>query len=196
MKRRLAVLIVFALFALQVPAGWPTSAAAETTSPSTTLVINEVAPRGPNGPLDGFVEFRNVSPLPLDVGEWQVWACINADVLRPVLTFPAETVLAPFGEVGQYLLLAGANLDGLVASDFSHTLDVPDRGGWLVVNAAGVVVDGVGFAPHLPCTEGQPVRQCWWNLGYACSRDAPSTDTDNNDANLTCHSRSPMNSVS
>lgn len=181
--------------------------------PSLTVVINEVATRGPGGAgkprvLDEFIELRNISSGTQNIGGWRLEAC-PANGAPPVLlaTINAGTVMQPKGAAsGQFYLVA--NLDGYTgatAADQTYTgVSIEDLGGVRLVNPTQPVealqeVDAVGFSLGLDCTEVAPAEaqtEAEDPQALASSRDVDSTDTDVNAIDFRKLPRSPRNRFS
>ena len=123
-------------------------------NPDSTLPvrIDEIAPAGPAGSADDFVELRNSGDDPVDVGGWRVYRCtasgrLGADTLQA--TLPAGATLRP----NQRLLIGGpgyiAGPDDR-AADAATAVSLADAtSGALVTTAEGVRVDGVSLSNHL-----------------------------------------------
>src|ERR1041385_8546219 len=61
-------------------------------------VINEVATRGPAGPLDQFIEILNPSRTDVvDISDWTVQVYSSTNRLLQVIIVPEGTVLQPVG---------------------------------------------------------------------------------------------------
>ena len=125
----------------------PASAAAG----STTIVINEVQFRGLDG-NDEFVELRNISSEPVNIGGWVLQGC-SAGPGTPSArtTVPADTIV-PAG--GAYLFVNGAGTLAF-AADRTYGTGLSDDGGVRIVNGA-TVIDGVANqdASADQCREG------------------------------------------
>ncbi|WP_285750418.1 lamin tail domain-containing protein [Lentzea sp. NBRC 105346] len=182
MKRILATLVAGACV-LGVTQG--TAAGQIQIQVSTTVVINELSPDGPNGALDEFLEIRNVSGVPQDLTGVRVRVQTAIPSCQVVLVLPLDGfVLARAGSPGDFLVLTGP--------DFSSTVDVdaqvlslgvellPARGS-ATLFTGNSRVDAVAWAPPQLGTcpgEGRPARTS--PLGGSLSRDVLGTDTDDN----------------
>jgi hypothetical protein len=208
MRRLLNGAAALAIAALAVTAaGVPSATAAPSNSAtpkvSQTVVVNEVATAGPNGPLDEFVELRNISTNPIDLSQWQVRIYSAANQLLSTIEIPEGIVLSPKGNVGQFLVLTGPNFEGTVG-DATNVLPlavpnsaagIPDNAGIGLFNPAGVKVDGVSFSANATTPrEGAaavPQSPTTAELGASSARDILSTDTDNNRQDFSLHMRTP-----
>lgn len=169
--------------------------------PSTTVVVNQVATRGPNKTRDEFIELRNISVVPHTIGNWQLVAC-NPDGSEVLLaTIPAGTVMARKGQVGQFFLVA--NADGYSAAippDLTYSgVEIQDLGGVRLRDHAGARIDGVGFTNGLACTEtARALAQVEADdpKALANSRDVASADTDVNQIDFRQLPRHPRNRFS
>jgi hypothetical protein len=179
-----AVVAATGLASLGLGSAAPAAAPAPSTVTST-VVVSEVAPSGPSGSSDEFVEVRNTGQGPVDVGGWDLVACLSPDTWQAAVTFPVGLVIPSGGR----LLLAHAHHTGLgPAPDLQYLLDLPDDGGWLLVDWGSGYSDGVGLGADLPCTEGDPAPECDWAAGQTVTRDGLGNDTDDNSADFTCRS--------
>lgn len=114
--------------------------------------IEEVAPAGPHGSADDFVELRNAGKTPVDVSGWRVYRCTAAGELSDdtlQTTIPAGTVLSG----GSRFLVGGP---GYVAGERGDVPDASTRtsladavSGVLVTTADGTRVDGLTVSDHL-----------------------------------------------
>ncbi len=138
------------------------------------VVVNEFVP-------GAYVELRNVSGSTVDISGFGLWLCGSG---------------APEVEVRIGLGKALSPSDFYVVASSSFTGAPADQVYWDVLPGEGAVlidpdqawVDGVAVAAHSPCGEGVPAPTCG---SASTARDAVSTDTGNNSADLVCRSRSP-----
>ncbi|MFI7118818.1 lamin tail domain-containing protein [Amycolatopsis sp. NPDC049868] len=155
---------------------------------STTVLINEVFPQGPNGALDEFLELRNVSTAPVDLTGFSLRFYSSTCVPTQTLILPQALVVQPMNSMGQFVVLLGRDFSGTIY-DPTNVVPVgtsvdllPARTGSVVLlDSTGRQVDTVGWAPPLetPCLrEGQPARTP--PPGLSLSRNYLSWDTDNN----------------
>lgn len=166
--------------------------------PSTSVVVNQLASRGPNGISDEFIELRNISDVDQDISGWKLEAC-NTDGTETLLTtMPANTVLEPKGQVGQFFLVA--NSDGYsaaTAADRTYSMkDIQDAGGVRLLNnqAPAAEIDAVGFTDGLDCTETAAAQlqvPATDPAALANARNIVSTDTDVNQIDFRQLPRSP-----
>ncbi|MEU5691870.1 lamin tail domain-containing protein [Actinosynnema sp. NPDC020468] len=169
---------------------------------STSVVVNELSTRGPNGPLDEFIEVRNVSNNPVDLTGYSVRVYNGQNALIGTIALPAGLVLQPKDNVGQFLVLTAANFSGTV-QDASNVLPyvlnsvegIPTTGGVAVFGPTGARIDGVAYSLVVNAArEGQPAlpeTRADAQLAAATARDIVSTDTDNNRVDFSLHARTP-----
>jgi Lamin Tail Domain len=208
MRRLLNGAVALAVAALAVTAASVPSAFAASDGPVTpkvsqTVVVNEVATNGPNGQLDEFVELRNISTNMVDLSHWQVRIYNAANQVVNTIEIPEGIVLAPKGNVGQFLVLTGPNFQGTVADATNvlplavsnSTVGIPDNGGFALFNPSGVKVDGVSFSQSATTpregTAAFPQSAATAELSASSARDILSTDTDNNRVDFSLHQRTP-----
>ncbi|MGH8794571.1 MAG: lamin tail domain-containing protein [Stackebrandtia sp.] len=167
---------------------------------SASLVVNEVAPEGPGGELDEFLELRNLGDRPVNIGGWRLYACQAPGPPTLVLTLPAGTVISGIGGPGQYLLLAGEDYRGRDFSgpqtpDLWLDVDIPADGGWRIADMSGKPVDGFGLRDGSACTEHTPAAACDWSDHKSGSRNRELPDGDNNREDFSCRAATPTNSL-
>jgi len=184
------------MFALATPAS---------AVPSVSVVVNEVQTRGDNGGNDEFIELRNISAQPVDIGGFRVLGCNATGSVTSRATIPTGTTL-PAG--GHYLLTNnnGANsipplpsYDGPVKGDQTYGLGVTDDGGVRLQNSAGAIVDQVGFSATTPCTETAPAANDSAPIDNSVTRSETAgltVDSDVNSIDFTPSAPSPTNSSS
>jgi predicted extracellular nuclease len=159
------------------------------------VVVNEVATRGPAGATDNFIELRNVSADPVDISGWRIERCTGTGNAALQVTV-ADHVLAP----GDHFLAAHPDFSGEATPDVTYGTSLADNGGARIVDAAGTVVDGVGFSTvdgHA-CTQGTalaPLTTTQGTNGLAYTRDADGTNTGDNAADFTRQARTPTAST-
>lgn len=140
------------------------------------------------------VELRNTAALTVSLDDWSLVAC---DGTGRIATIVASFVGYSLDR-GETLLLTGSGFSGPFG-DASYSFDVPDDGGWQLLNNAGLVVDSVGLSssstanqcvePYRVGPAGAP--QCDWAAGEAATRNIAGTDTNVNAADFTCQPRTP-----
>ncbi|WP_033260599.1 lamin tail domain-containing protein [Amycolatopsis vancoresmycina] len=183
-------------------AGGVAAATEEQPAVSSSVVINEVSTRGPNGATDEFIEIRNVSNRAQDLTGYSIRVYGPGNAVLDTITLPAGMVLQPKGNPGQFVVLTGQNFSGTV-SDQTNVVPfflagaegIPASGGVAVFSQTGTKVDGVAFnaAASTP-REGQaalPETAATEQLAAASARDILSTDTDNNRLDFSLHQRTP-----
>lgn len=203
MRRLLSGIAVLGMLA--IGAGGIASAADEPTdigvSASSTVVINEVSVRGPGGALDEFIEIRNVSNNPVDLSNYQIKVYDQRNVLVNTITVPEGIILAPRGNLGQFLLITSQNFSGTI-SDETYVLPtvftgegLPNLGGVAIFSPSNTRIDGVAFSSNATAArEGAPALAetvTTEPLGASSARDIVSTDTDNNRMDFSLHQRTP-----
>ena len=150
---------------------------------STTIVISELRTRGPAGGNDEFVELRNISNAPIDVGGWKLRGCAADSPGTPMTraTIPANTTI-PAG--GSYLFTnsAAAGYSGSVPGDTTYATGISDDGGVQIANPADVKIDGVASqdAGQDQCREGTGLDFPGANVDNGFERIGGTQDTDDN----------------
>ncbi|MBE1495087.1 hypothetical protein H4696_002187 [Amycolatopsis lexingtonensis] len=183
-------------------AGGVAAATEEQPAVSSSVVINEVSTRGPNGATDEFIEIRNVSNRSQDLTGYTIRVYGPSNAVLDTITLPAGMVLQPKGNPGQFMVLTGQNFSGTI-SDQTNVVPfflagpegIPTNGGIAVFSQTGTKVDGVAFnAAAATPREGQaalPETAATEQLAAASARDILSTDTDNNRVDFSLHQRTP-----
>lgn len=171
---------------------------------STTVVINEVQTNGLNQ-NDQFVELRNVSPNSLSLEGYQLLRCDASGNEIVIHTFEQGTVLQPYGQVGQYLLIAPSAVRG-VAPDVTVAPNIARLGGAILrtpFEQGSMKVDSVGFSTSAgTCVEQRnvagaaPSLPAYNTFNKSVQRNQSSTDTDTNSVDFGLLIRSPQNSTS
>jgi hypothetical protein len=171
----------------------PVSVAAPPQDPTleqfASPTINEVATRGPSGPLDQFVEIANPSRTQaIDISNWQVRMYSSANMLLQVVIIPDGTVLQPLGSGLAsdtfWTLSSAAFTGGAVDQPGAIVVDLPDTGGVALFNPGGARVDGVAFSSGaVAALEGSPAVPQSASLDFLApsnGRNLISQDTNNN----------------
>ncbi|MBN6042079.1 lamin tail domain-containing protein [Amycolatopsis sp. 195334CR] len=125
----------------------------------------------------GFLELRNLSAAPVWLDGWSVLSC-HGSALAELARFPAGSAV-PGG--GSFVL---AGLDFAGEHDADLLVPAVPGTGQLLLDGHQARVDGVAVAPESPCRENEAAAPCPGPL----SRDALSTDTDNNRVDFGCPS--------
>jgi beta-lactamase superfamily II metal-dependent hydrolase len=162
---------------------------------TTPVTITEVRFRGPGGAGDEFVEIRNVSSEALDVSGWRLQGCAaTSGAPSNRATIPSDTTLQP----GMSWLFAHTGYTGSVAPDQTYGSGIADGGGARIVDAAGLMVDGVASdaLDSNECREGTGLPFPTTNDDVSFHRLGDgATDTDDNLADFEGPSpSSPVNS--
>ncbi|WP_081736190.1 lamin tail domain-containing protein [Amycolatopsis orientalis] len=168
---------------------------------STTVVINEVSPLGPNGELDEFLELRNISTVPVDLTGFALRFYTPTCTVIQNVTIPAATVLQPANSTGQYFVVTGQNFSGTI-SDQTNVMPIvgfvslmpAGAGATALIGPTGRRVDAVAWAEPGRSTclqEGQPARTPPPSWGLSMSRNYLSWDTDNNRCDFNPTPRTP-----
>ncbi len=205
MRRLLGGSAALAILAMGTVAGGAASASddqAATPQISSSVVVNEVSTRGPNGAVDEFIEIRNVSNRAQDLTGYTIRIYGPSNNVVDMITLPAGMVLQPKGNPGQFAVLTGQNFSGTI-SDQTNVIPffltgpegIPANGGVAVFSQTGVKLDGVAFsASAMTPREGQaaqPETLATEQLAASNARDILSTDTDNNRVDFSLHQRTP-----
>jgi predicted extracellular nuclease len=185
---RLPAIALTALIAAAIAA--PSALAA----PSTTVVISQVAFRGPAGGNDELVQIRNVSATAQAIGGWQIFGTNSTgSAVSGRATVPTGVSL-PAGKSFLFTNVqpagtSGGSYSGTVPGDVEYSTGIADTGGVQLRTAAGTVVDAVGSTglsgAGLPFREGAGLNFPTANGGDAFLRKSGGTqDTDSNTADF------------
>ena len=182
MKPRLFKIALAALMAAAV------AAPAAQAAPSTTVVIQGVAFRGPTGGNDEYIQIKNISTSPQAIGGWEIWgsnatgsAVGSRAKIAAGVTLPAgKSYLFINDQPGTPLPSAGGEYSGTVPGDQIFTQGIGDTGGLQLRNADGAVIDAVGHTGVIAAyREGTGLAFPTANGNDAFIRKA-APDTDNN----------------
>jgi predicted extracellular nuclease len=132
--KRLSLAASAALLALALLA--PSALAA-----SSTVVISQVAFRGPTGGNDELIQLHNVSVTAQDIGGWSIWGSSQTGSASVRATVPQGTSL-PAGQT--FLFTNRLGYSGTVPGDVTYSTGISDSGGVQLRDAAGQVIDAVG----------------------------------------------------
>ncbi len=112
---------------------------------STTVVLSQVAFRGPNGGNDELIQLRNVSTTAQDISGWQISGTNSAGTNSIRASVPAGVSL-PAGKAFLFTNTAASGYSGTVPGDVTYSTGITDTGGVQLRNAAGAVIDAVGHS--------------------------------------------------
>jgi hypothetical protein len=172
-------------------------------------VINELATRGPGGPLDEFIEIMNPNlSTTVDVSGWMVQVYNCGGQLQQVIIIPQGTVLQPVnsGLPSQVLWTIGSPsfTGGAVNQPGAITGNLPDAVAVALFNPGSTTpVDAVVTCPSFTpppgvpsLGEGTPLppQSSFGNLdplGPAYGRNVIGADTNNNAFDFKLLTRSP-----
>ena len=125
----------------------------------------------------GFVDLHNVGAGAVDLGGWSLHSCTGRAAPDELAALPAGTVLPPGGHfLVTGTAFAGTGEPGLVVPE------IPGDGETLL-DQRRARADSVAWAPDSPCREKEAALAC---PGLPQSRDALSTDTDDNRVDFHC----------
>jgi predicted extracellular nuclease len=173
---RLSLLAALAALVSAVPA----------SAQSTTIVISEYRTRGPNGGNDEFIELRNKSAAPVDIGGYRINGSNASGTVSTRATITAGVTL----QAGcAYLLTnsatSGGPYSGAVAGDQTYATGVADDGGLAVLTPGLAIVDQVGQSSGSAYKEGTPLAPTPANADQSYERAGKTADTDDNAADFT-----------
>ncbi|RKQ86500.1 putative extracellular nuclease [Solirubrobacter pauli] len=180
MKPRLLSILGAALAAAAVAA--PAAQAA-----STTVVIQGVAFRGPTGGNDEYIQIKNISASPQNIGGWEVFGSTATGTSPQSRAKVPAGVTLPAGK--SYLFTnvqtggTGGSYSGSVPGDQTYTSGINDAAGIQLRDGAGTVIDSVGHVAH-PWREGTGLNFPTVNGPDAFIRKA-APDTDDNASDFT-----------
>lgn len=166
--------------------------------PATSLVISELLVGIPGNNNHEFVELYNPGTEAVDLADWEL-RYANRDDRAPetLATWPAGALVPP---QGHYLLVRiGADLGLLPDAVFDLPLS-ERKGGLVLVDATGQIVDAVGWN-EAPAGFVSGTAVALTNDGQSVERlpggdDGNATQTANNAADFTAVSPNPQNSGS
>jgi len=122
----------------------------------TSVVLNELASRGPNGSDDEFIELRNDSASSVQVGGWRIMRSDRTGATAVLHTLPSGLTLGP----GCHYLIAngGFIFYGPPPDARYQNNTYEDDGGVALVTSGGAVVDQVGMSTGSAYREGTPLN--------------------------------------
>jgi predicted extracellular nuclease len=110
---------------------------------STTVVIAQLQVHGPSGGNDEFIQIKNISATPQDIGGWQIWGTNAAGTNSSRASVPTGVSL-PGGASFLFTNTAANGYSGTVPGDVTYGTGITDTGGIQLRNAAGQVIDAAG----------------------------------------------------
>ena len=111
---------------------------------STTVTINQAVFRGPVGGNDEFVQIKNISAAPQDIGGWQIWGSNNTGSAQSSRATVPSGVTLPAGRSFLFTNVGASGYSLSVPGDVTYTTGFADNGGLQLRTAGGTVVDAVG----------------------------------------------------
>ncbi len=164
------------------------AAPAAQAAPSTTVVIQGVAFRGPTGGNDEYIQIKNISDAAIDIGGWEIFGSnatgsavgSRAKIADGVTLKAGKSFLFTNDQPGTPTPAQGGEYSGTVPGDQTYTQGFGDTGGVQLRNAGGTVVDAVGHTGVIAAyREGTGLPFPTTNGNDAFIRKAQA-DTDNN----------------
>lgn len=155
-----------------------------------SVVINEFATRGPDESTDDFIELRNDTASPVNIGGWRINEWITSGTVRVAFVVPGGVVVAP----GCHYLVGNRPTVAGVVPDAQLIDPINDQGGLALLAADGSIVDQVGYHPSSIYREGTPMPLPGPEDSRSYAR--VGNDTNNNISDFARQSRSPLNSSS
>ncbi|WP_245572660.1 lamin tail domain-containing protein [Actinokineospora enzanensis] len=125
----------------------------------------------------GYVELHNASAIEVDLSGWSLKVCVGRSAVT-VARLPAGLSLGPDER------LAVAGIDAEPPDPVRISVPAIDGDGYRLFDRRGVLVDRVSTAAGSPCREAEAARPCM--PGLVLTRDAGSTDTDDNRRDFSC----------
>lgn len=159
----------FGALALVVAFAGPPAQEAVGTPP---VKIHEVL-AGPAGYLD----LHNTGATAVELGGWSIQSCDGASAPVELAQLPAGSLLP----AGGHFLIAGQGFGGSTAQQMIVSA-IPGDGETLLDHRRARV-DSVGWTAGSGCREKEAAAPC---PGFALSRDALSSDTDDNKVDFGC----------
>jgi hypothetical protein len=154
----------------------------------SSVVINEFATRGPGeGSTDDFVELRNDTASPVDIGGWRINEWGPSFGVRVVFVVPPNVVVAP----GCHYLASFRPDVGGVIPDARLSVPLNDNGGLALQHVDGTLIDQVGYHPDSIYREGTPMPSPAPEDSRSYAR--VGNDTNNNVNDFVRQSRTPLN---
>jgi uncharacterized protein len=184
---RAALALLSALALALASTLFPPPHASAQDAPTGTLEgvsISQMATRGPAGATDNFIEITNFGDDAVAVGAWDIQRCNNTGTgfTGTQVRIPAGTTLAPGAS---YLVAKDPEYSGERVPDATYGVSIADNGGARILDADGVVVDGLGFGTNANnCTQGDPAPQLTSAEGGEGLSHRRVGDTGNNAADF------------
>jgi hypothetical protein len=197
-------------FATTIAFAGMASAAEEPGSPEVMAVpavlINEVSTMGANGPLDEAIEIVNTTDQQLDLTNWvlKIYNQQNQVIqtIPLVDTTGSQIVLAPKNNVGDTLVLTGAEFSGTTSTphvmpvNFLGAEGIPVFGGVAIFGSSAPTafkIDGVAFSAGATTpkegTNASPETAQTAQLNGSNTRNILSQDTNNNQRDFSLQER-------
>jgi len=112
---------------------------------STTVVIAQVSFRGPKGGNDEYVQIKNISAAPQNIGGWQIWGSNNAGTSQTARASVPNGISLPAGASYLFTNNGSSGYSGSVPGDATYGTGISDNGGLQLRAADGAtVIDAVG----------------------------------------------------
>ncbi|WP_026317022.1 lamin tail domain-containing protein [Actinokineospora enzanensis] len=125
----------------------------------------------------GYLELRNTSTAEIDLSGWSVESCVGRTTTT-VAKLPAGTSLGP----DERLAIAG--IYAMPEDPAQISVPAVDGDGYRLLTSRGVLADRVSTVAGSPCREAEAALAC--ATGLVLTRDARSTDTDDNRRDFGC----------
>ncbi|SDZ20595.1 Lamin Tail Domain [Amycolatopsis xylanica] len=141
-------------------------------TPAQPVKIHEVLA----GPA-GYIDLHNTSGGTVRLDGWVIKACTGGPMPTDLAVVPAGSSIPP----GGHYLVVGQYFAGSTGQD--TVVESIDGDGQLLLDRKRALVDRVAWAPSSPCRERDAAQPC---DGLPLTRDAASTDTDDNRVDFGC----------
>jgi predicted extracellular nuclease len=157
---------------------------------STTVVIQKAAFRGPTGGNDEFIQIKNISSTPQDIGGWEIYGSnasggsVGSRAKIPVgVSLPAGSSYLFTNIQANPTPAGGGSYSLSVPGDLTYSSGIGDTGGLQLRNASGTVIDAVGHTGVIAAyreSTGLAFPTTNGNVTFV-RKDAPDTDVNAND---------------
>lgn len=159
----------------------------------TSVVVNELASRGPNGSDDEFIELRNDSANTVQVGGWRIMRSDRNGATSILYTLPSGRTLGPGCH---YLVAHGGFIFYGPPPDARYEGTYDDDGGVALVMPDGSIVDQVGMSATSAYREGASLSPLPHDSDSRRTYSRAGRDTNDNQSDFrVSFGGSPQNAV-
>ncbi|GAA3432651.1 lamin tail domain-containing protein [Kutzneria kofuensis] len=160
MRRSVIAFVAAGIVALSLITDAAASAAARSMASvqkSSTFVFDQIATHGPAGAADQYIQIKNLSQVPQDLGNFKVEFAPSRSQIFEVAAIPPGTILQP-GQV--YLMVNPLGYSGPTVDEYFTGFTLPERFSIALLSPSNVIVDSVSTIPTSPIPFGDPAPIC------------------------------------